>query len=535
MVIARVRMQDGRIGRFDVPEGTTPEEVLSFAQSSLGQEPQAPDPEPEDQGFGQRFREDVEDRFLIADEIERDLRSGEIGTAQAVTDMLGKVGAGTVLDFLEQGVVSAARGVSKITPDFIEDPIKEGVKDAGVAFLNTDIGKAGLEAVDQGFDVYSEFKRNNPSAARSLESVVNLGLIFSPVKGRPAAPPTGLERAGKRVTQAGFKQAAQKKVDFVTELVQPKRTAKVAREQLGRTTEEGLLRTRVVAPSAFEKTLVNEVNKLPVSSTQSLTANLNVIQKAVNKETNSLKAALSKNDVFFPRKEFNAQLDGAIQRLKDAPILTGKPQKVAVKTVEEMKKLAANKKSSATGLLEARKQFDRLIESQKGPGVFDPVRQNAQSFAIREIRQTTNNFIDSKATNVAVKDSLKRQSRLLSAMDNIGTKATEEGANAAIRAWQNVGKLLPLRGEFNQSMATLFGIGGLGASAKFAPFFTSVAAGGLGTVGLTKAIRSPQAKKTLGSLLKVTDQAIRKTKDKDLIRQLRLDRAAVTELLESEE
>ena len=50
-----------------------------------------------------------------------------------------------------------------------------------------------------------------------------------------------------------------------------------------------------------------------------------------------------------------------------------------------------------------------------------------------------------------------------------------------------------------------------------------------------KAILSPQTKKALGQLLKLTDSAIRKTRDKNLIRQMRLDRALIVELLKSEE
>ena len=45
-------------------------------------------------------------------------------------------------------------------------------------------------------------------------------------------------------------------------------------------------------------------------------------------------------------------------------------------------------------------------------------------------------------------------------MDNIAPKAAEEGANAVVRQWQTVTKLLPFRGDFNQTMATMFGIGG---------------------------------------------------------------------------
>ena len=43
MPIAKVRLPDGRVARFNVPEGTTPEEVTAFAaQQNIGAEPAAP-------------------------------------------------------------------------------------------------------------------------------------------------------------------------------------------------------------------------------------------------------------------------------------------------------------------------------------------------------------------------------------------------------------------------------------------------------------------------------------------------------------
>ena len=45
MPIAKIQLQDGRIAKFEVPEGTTPEEVINFAQNQFGN--QQPQPEPQ--------------------------------------------------------------------------------------------------------------------------------------------------------------------------------------------------------------------------------------------------------------------------------------------------------------------------------------------------------------------------------------------------------------------------------------------------------------------------------------------------------
>ena len=40
MPIAKIQLPDGRIGKFKVPEGTTEEQVMSFANEQFGQEQQ---------------------------------------------------------------------------------------------------------------------------------------------------------------------------------------------------------------------------------------------------------------------------------------------------------------------------------------------------------------------------------------------------------------------------------------------------------------------------------------------------------------
>jgi hypothetical protein len=45
MPIAKVQLEDGRIARFEVPEGTTPEQVMAFAQSQFGGQGAAQQPE----------------------------------------------------------------------------------------------------------------------------------------------------------------------------------------------------------------------------------------------------------------------------------------------------------------------------------------------------------------------------------------------------------------------------------------------------------------------------------------------------------
>jgi hypothetical protein len=494
-----------------------------------------PKDQDENLNFAERVGQDIKKRLAMGKEIVAAVESGEQSTAEGFLQVAGKVGAGSVLDFIGEAVVSAGKGLSAITPDIIEKPLKEGATAAGHMLLNTDIGHAGLNAARKGMDAWSEFADKNPRAARNIEAVVDIALLAAPVKGKPkvSTQPTLIGKAGEVLEKKAVAQEAVIKQDFVDKLIRPKETAAVKVEQVARTEESGLLKTKEVVPSSSEKQIAAEVAKVPeVEQSKTLQGNYNAVADEVSKEAGILKAALEKKDVIFPKKEFNAQLDAAMTRLQDHPLLVGDAQKTAERIVDKMTQIVGVKKSTVSNLLAARKELDSWIKSQKGPNIFDPKQEGAISIAIREIRHTTNDFIDSKVTNIGVKESLKKQSTLLRAMENIAPKAADEAGNAVLRAWQNIHRILPLRGEFNQSMAVLFGVGGLGAAAIFAPFFTKLALGSFAVYELGKVIIGPNAKKGLSILLKTTDEAIRKAKDERLIQQLRLDRSAVLELLE---
>lgn len=494
--------------------------------------------EPESPGFIERVSGDIEDRAKLAREINALFESGEQSLAESVLQMTGKVGAGTILDILGEGVISGIEGLSAITPDIIEDPLIDTATKAAHLFLNTDLGKAGLGAAQAGMEAWNEFRAENPRAARNIESVVDIGLLIAPVKGKPKikSQPTLAGKAATKLEEAGVRQTARQKADFIDGLISPKQTAAVKKEQVGRTSEGGLLRSKQVELSPAEKIMADEVSLIEgVTAKNTIQGNYTAIAGEVTKEAKTLKSLLAKNEVIIPRREFAAELGRAIIRLKENPSLVGKASETATKVVEGMMRIAAKNPSTASGLLKSRKELDAWIKTQR-PKIFNPNQESALSLAVREVRQSTNDFIDSKAVNVAVKDSLKKQSTLLNAMDNIKPKAADEAGNAVLRAWQSANKVLGLRGEFNQTLAALFGLGGLGASAAFAPVFTALVLALPAAYFGGKLALSPSAKKGVAKLLRVTDKAIRASKDEALVSQLRLDRAAMVELLkESDE
>lgn len=502
-----------------------------------------PETEEEKLGFAQRFGEDLSKRKLIAEEITQATSEGEQSTAEGILQMVGKVGVGGVFDFIQQGLTSLARGASAITPDPLEERLVESATNVGRTFLNTTIGQLGLKAAQEGMPAYEKFAEENPRAARNIESVVNIGLLAAPVSrsAKPSVIQTTQERRllerGAESLRAGAEvQEARIRTSFIDDLISPKKSAKVRLEETARTVEEGALRTKKVSLSRGEQIVAREIETIPgVTESKTLQGNLNAIRTELGVEAETLLAQLQESRVLIPRVETRRALEAAGKSLEGSPTLTGDAAKTASRLVDSAMKFVNENPGTSAGLLKARQQFDKFLTTQKRNALGDVPMENALTIAAKEIRQTMNQIIATKNPSAGVRTSLDRQSNMFRAMDNIGPKAADEAGNVVVRAWQNAMSVLPFRGQFNQLMATGFGIGGLGASARFAPVFTGmVALGGIAYFG-GKAVLSSAAKKATASLLTQIDKAIKVATNPDMLKQLRADRALLLKLIEGSE
>lgn len=500
---------------------------LSFGEFSGGAAVKAIQPKtPEERlNFAQRFGKDLEKRVGIANEISDAVTSGEQSFAEGILQMAGKVGVGGTFDLIGQGLVSTFRAI----PDAIEEPIRN----ASSAFLETPVAQSGLDALQGGIQRYQEWKGGNQRAARNLESVVNVGLLLAPVRRTAPSQQTGAGKAAGALETKATAQTVSTRQSFIDDLVRPAQVKKVRESQVGRTTEKGLFRRKEIAPSKAEVAIAKEVSKIDgVSRSKTLQGNYNLINQANKDLARRLETDIATHDFAYPKRELVSALNKTKARLKENPLMVGDAEKTAEKLLNKFRQLVEAGPGTGSGLLKARKGFDQWVKRQKG-NVFDAKNENALTTSLREIRETANDFLEKGAKDVGVKASLKQQSTLYRALDNITPKAANEASNAAIRAWQNVTRILPLRGEFNQSLAVLFGLGGLGASAVFAPFFTKMVMASLFTYGAGKVVMSAGMKKAIAQLLKGIDRAIRTTKDANMINQLRADRALLLEVLDA--
>lgn len=441
----------------------------------------------------------------------------------------------TIAEDVLQTAGQVAGGVGDVAGEVIGDVVGAVTPESVKQYLSTQAAEItqdptvqeGAAWLGKGVEAYKQWAESNPRLARNFEAVVDVGLFGVPAaKAGTAGVKAGAKGAGiagELIGEAAESQANKIKADFVQGLVEPKITPTVAAERAKRTVGSGFIGKGKVVPTAQERNMAEAVfNVKGVSNNKTLQQNLELVQKEAAQEAETLKSLLKQNEVIFPRREFASRLSAAKERLGESAYLTGDAQKSAQKILDKMQQIVSSKPSNASGLLEARKDLDKWIKKQK-PKAFDANKEGAFDLALKEIRNTTNNFIDEKAVNVAVKDSLKKQAALFGAADNIAPKAAAESSSALRRLVDSV----PLKGDSAKILAGAAAAAGTGMM----PSLAAAGLGGLATVKAVQVLGGPKFKFALSKLLKGTDDLINRTGDAARKEQLMRDKELVKSIL----
>jgi len=158
-----------------------------------------------EKGFTGRVKDAYADRIRKGENIADQYVSGKQSTPETYLQFAGQ-GAALGSDVLLEGLKSLGSGVSYLTPDFIEEPIKRGAK-SGLDYLSsTPVGRAAAEGANYAVQKYGDFAEEYPRAARNVEAVTNIGMAVAPsipIGGKSAVSATeslakeGLDQAAK--------------------------------------------------------------------------------------------------------------------------------------------------------------------------------------------------------------------------------------------------------------------------------------------------------------------------------------------------
>lgn len=513
--------------------------AMDKLESLKGEPTEQVTPKQKEPSFGDKLQLKLDKRLAEVNQTLEDHATGKIGTGQANIQVLGKGVAGSVLDIIGAETTEAVKGIGMMIPDSVSEPIKQYATKAWDWVSTSEFGQYVGEELKANVNAYKTIKEKFPQEAKTLESVVNIGLLMAPAKTKAKAEPSILGKGANVIEKSGRASAATKRTDFVTDLISPVKTKKVLTEEAGRTVEQGrgIFKHNVVTPSPHEKVVASQVERIKgVTPKNTVQRNYNIIAKENQRLAQKLEADVGKRRIFVLNSTATKNIDDAVEELvKTNPTIIGNAQTVANRVATKAKELISANEGTPLGILNARKQLDQWIKKQKGAKIFAPDMENTLSVSLRTVRQAMNKTVEQHAHGVGVKNSLKRQNLLYDAMENIAPKAAAEANHAIARAWQNAVKVLPFRGVANQELALLFGMGGLGAAAVFAPWVSGALAVTLTGMGIKGAIISPKTRLGLAKLLKMVDRAILTSENPSMIKQLRADRALLVDLMKNAE
>jgi hypothetical protein len=425
----------------NAPKGTSPAGIVAALRQKGYQLEAFDQKEP---GFIDRAKADIANRQENINEISKRTQSNLSTNFQIIGQGFG-AGA-DVLGELRKTIYN------NLVPKFVRDTVsnigESVVENVGNATIAGEGTPTVSELITQLKDRYKDFSQDNPEAAGNIEALGNIFRAASEVygAGKSVQVATDVTKAGiksaQHIVQTVQNKSAQNLTDDIVELTRPvlSKADKKAALAAGQGKQTGILRTIDIEPSARDLE-VAEAAKSVINPSKSAVENIASLNKEIAVSANNLKKSLASNNAIFNTKQLRKYVSSAIDSAERQVLLAGDEaaEKAYKGVVNTFMSVVAKHPKNLTGLLAARKEFDRIAE--KGlKGVFSEGVITARKQAIRDIRRKANEYIaDQLPAGDAMREVLRRQSLLFDAVDNISDKTVENvGTNIVTRTAKKI-------------------------------------------------------------------------------------------------
>ena len=475
-----------------------------------------------------KISEDYEESISDTVTAYEEYNKGNITKAEAALRLVGNTFNFTA-DIIGESVLG---GISLITPDFIEEPVKNLFKNGVEKVISTPVGQRGIEKLLEGVDAYAEFKKENPRTAENIEAVFDISLLLAPPKVNKAiGDETSFRKLAETVEQLKSKKAIYKENKQYFDIFD-----EGGKETIEKTSSKGV---------EFDKRQERAINALkdtkkvkPSKSSYKNTVAIN--DELIELQEKKIKSILEPSNTAVDGSAFRLDYDQSFDKLyKDRPDkeVTGNAITKVDEIVEESLTKHANKDGtiSLKGMWEARKELDNWLNEQKGDNAFN--KTGAVVEAVYAARDAMNKGITD--VNPEIGKIMEKESGLLFARAGAATKAQKEAGAGITRLMKNIGSTIGLNKDIAFAITGL--TGGLAAYGTLAMPITvgAMLAGGsylLGK-GIWKYGLSPESiRNNLSTTLKAIDKSIvaaQKARNTELARQLRTDRSALVTLVKN--
>ena len=505
------------------------------AQQAAAMGPPVPPIEPESTLTSRAGDVFEERRESIADTLSRPVATDAgamLGTQQegalSFSDKLVRTAGDLVGGFGDITGDALMTGAAAMTPDFI----LEGVGNAFKTIAETDAGREGMKAATQGIESYNNWAKDNPDNAKYLESWFNIGAIAlpaTPIKGVVLDAGASLQETGATLTKNGLKSLQGTKNKLVTAMLEPTDIARIPTEDI---TSKGFFDTITYDPQVgYTRDNIDIVSEIPkVNPKKSYTYNSNIIEKARQAEQKKLESILGRTPVVVDSDVVTQELGKRAGALLSSPEFKTMDATLQKKT-EVIFKEAVRRIQSGDGslldLLQARRDVDAFIGRQKLG--LDQNQASTLDMARRAVNGSLNDIVAELSGNSVVKESLRKQSAMISALDIINPKREKNGRTAVARILNNFGSHLPRTPVALAATATFTA----GFLMQNWPLMSAAAVSGILFAG-GKAVFSPEAKVLVGNMIKGSGDAIKaaeKAGALDVVEQMKADRLVLISLL----
>ena len=505
---------------------------VAKAQQAAAMGPPVPPVEPESTLTSRAGDVFEERKASIAETMSQPLGFGNITdpeNALGISDRATMVAGDLIGGFGDITGDALMTGAAAMTPDFI----LEGVGNAFKTIAETDAGREGMKAATQGIESYNNWAKDNRNDAKFLESWFNIGAIAlpaTPIKGVVLDAGASLQETGAAITKRGLKSIQGTKNELVTAMLEPTNTKKLG--SLDLKSEGVLFETVSYNPEiGYTRDSVDIIAGIPkVDPKKTYTYNSNIIEKARQAEQKKLESILGRTPVVVDSDMVVEELGKRAKKLISSPEFKTMDSTLQKKTqvifTEAVRRITEGD-GSLLDLLQARRDVDAFIGRQKLG--LDQNQASTLDMARRAVNGSLNDIVAELSGNSVVKESLRKQSAMISALDIVNSKRAQDGRTVIARIKQNYGAYVPQTIAAKAATASF----AAGAIMQNWPLMTIAAVSGLVFAG-GKAAFSPEAKVLVGNMIKGSGDAIKaaeKAGALDVVEQMKADRLVLISLL----
>lgn len=259
---------------------------------------------------------------------------GEQGLGSSTLQLTGET-FGAVGDLGAAAVTGALKGVgsiaSQVTPDFIEEPIKQAGKTVVGGIMQNPMVQQATAGIQQAGEAYGQFKEDNPTVAENIESTANIVLgaselagagaignkLVNNAKNLPKNVAKGMDDILRKNIDATIKQKAAKIDDIIekgmAKGVRPTVKGKKGVGELKQYNEKAKSAVKSIVKRKDGLTLTDDVGEVV---TEAVPQNLRQFAEAIEDtkkriytEYKSLAKAASDADVQIDLSDITAKLD----------------------------------------------------------------------------------------------------------------------------------------------------------------------------------------------------------------------------------